>query len=38
VKQLELLRDLLPKIASIGLLVTPRNPNALVQTKEMTIF
>jgi putative ABC transport system substrate-binding protein len=35
VKRLELLRDLLPKVASIGLLVNPRNPNASVQTKEM---
>jgi putative tryptophan/tyrosine transport system substrate-binding protein len=34
-KRLELLRDLLPKIASIGLLVNPNNPNAAVQTKEM---
>src|SRR6266516_2102133 len=34
-KRLELLRDLLPKIASIALLVNPNNPNAAVQTKEM---
>ena len=34
-KRLELLRDLVPKIASIGLLVNPNNPNAVVQTKEM---
>jgi putative tryptophan/tyrosine transport system substrate-binding protein len=34
-KRLELLRDLLPKITSIGLLVNPNNPNAAVQTKEM---
>jgi ABC-type uncharacterized transport system substrate-binding protein len=34
-KRLELLRDLVPKIASIGLLVNPNNPNALVQTKEI---
>jgi putative tryptophan/tyrosine transport system substrate-binding protein len=34
-KRLELMRDLLPKIASIGLLVNPNNPNAAVQTKEM---
>jgi putative tryptophan/tyrosine transport system substrate-binding protein len=34
-KRLELLRDLVPKIASIGLLVNPNNPNAAVQTKEM---
>ena len=33
-KRLELLRDLVPKIASIGLLVNPNNPNAVVQTKE----
>jgi putative ABC transport system substrate-binding protein len=36
-KRLELLRDLLPKIASIGLLVNPNNPNAAVQTKEMQV-
>jgi putative tryptophan/tyrosine transport system substrate-binding protein len=34
-KRLELLRDLVPRIASIGLLVNPNNPNAAVQTKEM---
>jgi putative ABC transport system substrate-binding protein len=34
-KRLELLRDLVPKIASIGLLANPNNPNAAVQTKEM---
>jgi putative ABC transport system substrate-binding protein len=34
-KRLELLRDLVPKISSIGLLVNPNNPNAAVQTKEM---
>jgi putative ABC transport system substrate-binding protein len=34
-KRLELLRDLVPKIASVGLLVNPNNPNAAVQTKEM---
>jgi putative tryptophan/tyrosine transport system substrate-binding protein len=34
-KRLELLRDLVPKIASIALLVNPNNPNAGVQTKEM---
>ena len=34
-KRLELLRDLLPKIASIALLVNPNNPNATVQTKEI---
>jgi ABC-type uncharacterized transport system substrate-binding protein len=34
-KRLELLRDLVPRISSIGLLVNPTNPNAAVQTKEM---
>jgi putative tryptophan/tyrosine transport system substrate-binding protein len=34
-KRLELLRDLIPKIASIALLVNPNNPNAAPQTKEM---
>jgi putative ABC transport system substrate-binding protein len=34
-KRLELLRDLVPKIDSIGLLINPNNPNAAVQTKEM---
>jgi putative tryptophan/tyrosine transport system substrate-binding protein len=34
-KRLELLRDLLPKLASIALLVNPNNPNAAVQTKEI---
>jgi putative ABC transport system substrate-binding protein len=34
-KRLELLRDLVPKIASIGLLVNPNNPNAAAQTKEI---
>jgi putative tryptophan/tyrosine transport system substrate-binding protein len=34
-KRLELLRDLVPKIVSIALLVNPNNPNAAVQTKEM---
>jgi putative ABC transport system substrate-binding protein len=34
-KRLELLRDLVPKIASVGLLVNPNNPNAAVQIKEM---
>src|SRR3954454_6768306 len=34
-KRLELLRDLIPKIASIGLLVNPSNPNATQQTKDM---
>ena len=33
-KRLELLRDLAPKIASVGLLVNPNNPNAVPQTKE----
>ena len=34
-KRLELLHDLVPKIASIALLVNPNNPNAPVQTKEI---
>jgi putative tryptophan/tyrosine transport system substrate-binding protein len=34
-KRLELLRDLAPKIVSVGLLVNPYNPNAVPQTKEM---
>jgi putative ABC transport system substrate-binding protein len=34
-KRLELLRDLVPKIASVGLLVNPHNPNAAPQSKEM---
>jgi putative tryptophan/tyrosine transport system substrate-binding protein len=34
-KRLELLRDLVPQITSIGLLVNPNNPNADVQTQEM---
>jgi putative tryptophan/tyrosine transport system substrate-binding protein len=34
-KRLELLRDLAPNIASVGLLVNPYNPNAVPQTKEM---
>jgi putative tryptophan/tyrosine transport system substrate-binding protein len=34
-KRLELLRDLAPKIASVGLLVNPHNPNAVPQTKGM---
>jgi putative ABC transport system substrate-binding protein len=34
-KRLELLRDLAPKIASVGLLVNPHNPNAAPQSKEM---
>jgi len=34
-KRLELLRDLVPKIASIALLVNPSNPNAAPQTKDM---
>jgi putative ABC transport system substrate-binding protein len=34
-KRLELLRDLVPKIASIALLVNPNNPNAAPQTKDM---
>ena len=34
-KRLELLRDLVPNIASVGLLVNPHNPNAMPQIKEM---
>jgi putative ABC transport system substrate-binding protein len=34
-KRLELLRDLVPKVASVGLLVNPHNPNAVPQTKGM---
>jgi ABC-type uncharacterized transport system substrate-binding protein len=34
-KRLDLLRDLVPNIASIGLLLNPSNPNAAVQTKDM---
>jgi len=34
-KRLELLRDLAPKIASVGLLVNPHNPNAAPQIKQM---
>jgi putative tryptophan/tyrosine transport system substrate-binding protein len=34
-KRLELLRDLIPKLASIGLLVNPSNPNATPQTNDM---
>jgi ABC-type uncharacterized transport system substrate-binding protein len=34
-KRLELLRELVPKIASIALLVNPNNPNAAPQTKDM---
>jgi ABC-type uncharacterized transport system substrate-binding protein len=34
-KRLELLRDLVPKIGSIALLVNPNNPNGAVQTKQM---
>lgn len=33
-KRLELLRDLVPKVASIALLVNPSNPNAEPQTKD----
>jgi putative tryptophan/tyrosine transport system substrate-binding protein len=36
-KRLELLRDLVPKIASIALLVNPHNPNAAPQTKDMKV-
>jgi putative ABC transport system substrate-binding protein len=34
-KRLELLRDLIPKLASIGLLVNSTNPNATLQTTDM---
>jgi putative ABC transport system substrate-binding protein len=34
-KRLELLRDLIPKLASIGLLVNSTNPNAMLQTTDM---
>jgi putative tryptophan/tyrosine transport system substrate-binding protein len=34
-KRLELLRDLVPDIASVGLLVNPHNQSAVPQTKEM---
>jgi putative ABC transport system substrate-binding protein len=34
-KRLELLRDLAPKITSVGLLVNPNNPNAVPQIKQM---
>ena len=34
-KRLDLLRDLVPNIASIGLLLNPNNPNAAVQTQEV---
>jgi putative tryptophan/tyrosine transport system substrate-binding protein len=34
-KRLELLRDLVPKITSIALLVNSNNPNAAPQTKDM---
>jgi putative ABC transport system substrate-binding protein len=34
-KRLELLRDLVPKITSIALLVNPNNPNAAPQIKDM---
>jgi putative ABC transport system substrate-binding protein len=34
-KRLELLRDLAPKAASVGLLVNPHNSNAAPQAKEM---
>jgi len=34
-KRLELLRDLMPKLGSIAVLVNPRNPNANPQTTDM---
>ncbi len=34
-KRLELLRDLVPKVASVGLLVNPHNPNAVSTIKGM---
>ena len=34
-KRLELLRDLVPKVESIGLLVNPNNPNAAPQIKHL---
>jgi ABC-type uncharacterized transport system substrate-binding protein len=36
-KRLELLRDLVPRVASVALLVNPNNPNAGVQTKDMQV-
>jgi putative ABC transport system substrate-binding protein len=36
-KRLELLRDLAPKIATVGLLVNPSNPNAEPQTKDTQV-
>jgi putative tryptophan/tyrosine transport system substrate-binding protein len=37
VKRLELLRQLVPKIASVALLVNPRNPTAPMQTKDIRL-